>query len=76
MYQYLFCSHPPDIEPGQNIVNESNKNVGKFRSCVGQNGLALLRLAEISGKLQVKSKSGHIVTFRATTPNWWPSGND
>ncbi|WAR19377.1 CAF17-like protein [Mya arenaria] len=68
----IFDGNLDAIEPGQNIQNDQNKSVGKFRSVVGQYGLGLMRVKEISGDLTVTSKSGKVISVRAEQPAWWP----
>ena len=63
---------PDEIEAGETVYNEKNKNVGKFRSRKGVYGIGLLRIADVSGPLTVKTTTGDIVYLKADPPAWWP----
>ncbi|KAL3881478.1 hypothetical protein ACJMK2_027917 [Sinanodonta woodiana] len=60
------------IEPGETVLDGNGKSVGKFRNSIGLYGLALLRLADVTGTLHVKDKNGNPLTMKAVTPSWWP----
>lgn len=68
----VFDKPPGEIEPGENIKNENNKSVGKFRSCFGQYGLGLMRINELTGDLTVTNKTQETVSLKAVIPSWWP----
>ena len=64
----------------QVLETASGKNCGKLRSCVGQYGLALLRVVEAvrEGPLVVKDAEGNIVEkgVKVIVPFWWPKDTD
>lgn len=68
----VFEKHPGNIEPGETIRNENNKNVGKFRSSCGIYGLGLLRTNDVAGNLLVKNTQQETVSLKAVIPKWWP----
>ena len=60
-----------EIISAQNVVTTEGKNVGKFRSNSGVNGLALLKFEDcLKINKLVLSESGH--TFKCWKPFWWP----
>jgi hypothetical protein len=67
-----YFRHPGNIEPGETIRNENNKNVGKFRSSCGIYGLGLLRTNDVAGNLLVKNTQQETVSLKAVIPKWWP----
>ncbi|XP_045187104.2 putative transferase CAF17 homolog, mitochondrial [Mercenaria mercenaria] len=71
----IFEKPPGDIESGESIRNEKNKNVGKFRSSCRAFGLGLMRTNEVAGELYVTSKTGDTVKLKTVIPNWWPESS-
>lgn len=69
----VFEKTPGPILSGQNILNESNKSVGKFCSSYEQFGIGVMRTADINGKLSVITENGKTVQLEAVRPKWWPS---
>lgn len=64
---------------GDKVQNDKNKNCGKIRDFVGQDGLALLRVADCVGKrsLDVLTEDGQKRAEGAThIPPWWPVETD
>ncbi|XP_060085232.1 putative transferase CAF17 homolog, mitochondrial [Ylistrum balloti] len=68
----LFDDEPQNIIAGSNIVTETGKSVGKMRGHIGKYGLGLLRIAEASKNLSVKTETEENLGVKATTPDWWP----
>ncbi|XP_033114025.1 putative transferase CAF17 homolog, mitochondrial [Anneissia japonica] len=61
------------IEPGASVKNEDGKNAGKFRGHIGENGLALVRVAlSQNKKLFVKDQDDKSIEMQARIPDWWP----
>lgn len=57
--------------PMQNIVNEQDNIVGRFRCNIGQNGLALLKFDQIHSDTVLQlSLAGYRI--KAWRPFWWP----
>ncbi|XP_033739627.1 putative transferase CAF17 homolog, mitochondrial [Pecten maximus] len=68
----LFEVEPQNMTVGANISTEKGKSAGKVRGHVGKYGLALLRIAEASKNLSVKTETGEQLVVEASTPEWWP----
>ncbi|PIK50498.1 putative transferase [Apostichopus japonicus] len=61
------------IPAGSAIKTEKGRNAGKFRSQVGNSGLALLRVAYGRGELlHVVLPNGARCEMVAHIPSWWP----
>lgn len=64
---------PPGKVPEKaQIVTESGKLAGRFRSYEGDVGLAMIRLAYANEPLHVLTAGDVRVRLRASMPNWWP----
>ncbi|KAH9421603.1 iron-sulfur cluster assembly factor IBA57, mitochondrial-like [Dermatophagoides pteronyssinus] len=60
-----------EMLPLQNVIDSDGKNVGRFRSNYGDQGLAVLKFDSISSDSRLKlSKTGHRI--RTWRPFWWP----
>jgi len=62
------------VEPGESLVNESGKPVGKFIRGDRTHGIGLMRLEETAKASAVRLKSDPEIAFRTPVdkPFWWP----
>ncbi|OWF45531.1 putative transferase CAF17 homolog, mitochondrial [Mizuhopecten yessoensis] len=68
----LFEVEPQNVSAGANIATETGKSAGKVRGHVGKYGLGLLRIAEASKKLSVKTETEDDLVVKSNIPDWWP----
>ncbi|KAM8967182.1 iron-sulfur cluster assembly factor IBA57, mitochondrial [Pelodytes ibericus] len=66
---------PPDAQ-GLEIISATEKAAGKYRAGTGDRGIALLRLAQLTEDLQIKTDNQGLVKVKATIPEWWPKATD
>jgi len=65
------------VEPGESLVNESDKPVGKFIAGDKTHGIGMIRLDEASKAAEIRLKSDPDTTFvlPVDKPFWWPKAS-
>lgn len=63
------------IPEGSDILTESGKSAGKYRTNEDDVGLGLIRLANASENLHIKTSNNVVMHLSASVPEWWPKDN-